>query len=94
MISETNAFTLYNFLANIDNVNMIDNSCEIHDLNEEVNKLKALRDSYRKLGPRVGKKLVKQITKKIYRMEDKLRTTARGKHKKRNTKKRNNTRKK
>ena len=94
MISETNAFTLYNYLSNISNVSMIDNSCEIHDLNEEVNKLKALRDSYRKLGPRVGKKLVKQITKKIYRLEDNLRSKARGKHKKRNTKKRNNTRKK
>jgi hypothetical protein len=79
MISETNAFTLYNYLSNIPNVSMIDNSCEIHELNQEVNKLKKLRDSYRKLGPKVGKKLVKQITKKIYRLEDKLKTKARGK---------------
>jgi len=93
MISTTNAYALYNYLANIPNVSMIDTSCESHELNEEVNKLKELRDSYRKLGPRVGKKLVKQITKKIYRLEHKLRSKARGKHKKKNTRKRN-TRKK
>jgi hypothetical protein len=85
MISYTGAFVLFNYLANIPNVSMIDTSCEVYNDYNEVNKLKALRDSYRKLGPKVGKKLVKQITKKIYRLENKLRTTARGKR--RNTRK-------
>jgi len=88
MISKTTADVLYNFLVNIPNVSMIDNSCESHALNYEVNKLKQLRDSYRKLGPRVGKKLVKKMTKKIYRLEGKLRSKARGKHRKRRTRKR------
>jgi hypothetical protein len=89
MISKTTADVLYNFLSNIPNVSMIDNSCESHDLKPEVNKLKELRDKYRELGPRVGKKLVKKMTKKIYRLEAKLRSKARGKHRKKN-----NTRKK
>jgi hypothetical protein len=97
MISKTTADVLYNFLVNIPNVSMIDNSCESHDLKPEVNKLKELRDIYRELGPRVGKKLVKKMTKKIYRLEGKLRSKARGKHRKRSTRKRNtrkrNTRK-
>ena len=99
MISKTTADVLYNFLTNIPNVSMIDNSCESHDLKPEVNKLKELRDSYRKLGPRVGKKLVKKMTKKIYRLEGKLRSKARGKQRKRKqtkrtTRKRKNTKKK
>jgi hypothetical protein len=50
--------------------------------NKEVNKLKQQRDNYRKLGTNVGKKLVKKMTKKIYRIDQQLRSKARGKTKK------------
>ena len=79
MIYQTSAYALYNYLSNIQNVSMIDMSCEVSDNTNKINKLKAQRDSYRKLGPKVGKKLVKKITKKIYREEIKPKSKARGK---------------
>ena len=63
MIYTTTAFALYNYLRNIPNVSMIDTSCESHDLYNDINKLKKQRDSYKKLGRHVGKKLVKKMTK-------------------------------
>jgi hypothetical protein len=89
MIYETNAYSLYHYLAEIPHVSMIDNSCESHSLYNEVRKLKVLRESYRKLGPKVGKKLVRETTKKIYRMESQLKSKARGK----TSKKKHRTRK-
>jgi len=96
MIYLTNAYSLYNYLSNIPNVSIIDNSCESHNLDKELNNLKKLRDSYRKLGPRVGKKLVRKVTKKINRLFGNQRTKARGKRKtaKRKTTKRKTTKRK
>jgi hypothetical protein len=92
MISQTNAFTLYHYLASIPNVSMIDNSCESHtyDMNQKLTKLKQLRDSYRDLGPNVGRKLVRKTTREIYRIEGQIKTDARGKQ----TKKRKQTKRK
>ena len=80
MISKTTADVLYNYLVNIPNVSMIDNSCESHVLKSEVNELKELKEKYRKeYGPKLAKKKIKETNKKIYRLTRKISSKARGK---------------